>query len=298
MGAVALTWPRSPGERSPSTLVPLPARPRPDIPARAAGGAASGYRAGAAGPGGGGGAEGLRLRKRREGPGRLSSGLPWGRRGGLPGLISQAPAPPTRSSDRSSAAPACVHAAPQATAFRPRPGDTRPAAQRLAVPLLLPLALQGRRRPGSPRTWVAPGRGALEPAPSRRRRARRCTSTSAPPSPSAPAGAGERAGRPRVGEYPSSTGRAGTAASRVGGDRRMRAPVLKPAGENGVAGVRQPGTVPALPEGPVGAQSPRESGLVPSGIYKAVKNFHRVAPYLGNRYMGKLEEQASGSQAF
>lgn len=54
---------------------------------------------------------------------------------------------------------------------------------------------------------------------------------------------------------------------------------------------RQPGTVPALGRARRGAES-AESGLVLSGIYKAVKNFHRVAPIPGKQVHGETEEQA------
>lgn len=72
----------------------------------------------------------------------------------------------------------------------------------------------------------------------------------------------------------------------------MRAPVLGLAGENGMRQVRrQPGTAPALGRARRGAES-AESGLVLSGIYKAVKNFHRVAPIPGKQVHGETEEQA------
>lgn len=224
-----------------------------------------------------------------------SSGPPWGRRGGArPALFPQAPAPPTRSSDRSSAAPARVHAAPQATAFRSPAGGHAPrgpAARGTAATAARPPGGGGVR--GARGLRVAPGRGALEPAPLAggargaallqlpRRLAQR------------PAGAGECAGRPRVGEYPSGTGRArGPAASRAGGDCRMRAPVLGlRRRERCAPGAETARTVPALGRARRGAES-AESGLVLSGIYKAVKNFHRVAPIPGKQVHGETEEQA------
>lgn len=72
----------------------------------------------------------------------------------------------------------------------------------------------------------------------------------------------------------------------------MRAPVLGlRRREQYAPGAETARTAPALGRARPGAES-AESGLVLSGIYKAVKNFHRVAPIPGKQVHGETEEQA------
>lgn len=135
-------------------LVPLPARPRPDIPApRRGGAAASGYQAGAAGARAErGGAEGPKgCGKRREGPGRPPAGRPGGGGEGpaRPYFLKRRRRPPEARTGRAARQPASMQLRRQPLSA-PRPGDTRPAAQRLAGPLLLLLALQGAAASGGP----------------------------------------------------------------------------------------------------------------------------------------------------
>lgn len=211
----------------------------------------------------GGGAQGLREKPR--GTRTPSSGPPWGRGGGArPALFPQAPAPPTRSSHRSSAAPTRVHAAPQATAFRSPAGGhapRSPAARGSAATAARPPGGGGVRGPRGLR--VAPGRGALEPAPLAggargaallqlpRRLAQR------------PSGAGECAGRPLVGEYPSSTG--GARGDRPPAAWAVTAVCARPCWGSPARTVcarcrDSPEQLPRL-EGPVGAQNPRKADL-------------------------------------
>lgn len=266
---MAPTWPRSLERGLHCLLSPLPARPRPDIPApRRGGAAASGYRAGAAGARAEwGGAEGpWGCGKRQQGPGRPPAGRPGGGGEGpaRPYFLKRRRRrrPPEARTGLAPRQPASMQLRRQPLSA-PRPGDTRPAAQRLAVPLLLLLALQGAAASGEPEDsgWLQDAEPSSRLLSQAARAALHFFNFRAASPSALQVLASVLDGRAWV----STRAARGARGDRPPAARAVTAECARPcwgsAGENGVRQVRrQPEQFPRL-EGPVGAQSPRKADL-------------------------------------
>lgn len=178
------------------------------------------------GVGRGGGA--LGCGKRREGPGRPPAGRPGGGGEGpaRPYFLKRRRRPPEARTGRAPRQPASMQLRRQPLSA-PRPGDTRPAAQRLAVPLLLLLALQGAAASGEPEDsgWLQDAEPSSRLLSQAARAALHFFNFRAASPSALQVLANVLDGRAWVSTR-AARGARGPAASRAGGDCRMRAPVL------------------------------------------------------------------------